>query len=563
MRRAQPEATDFNDVLLRHIEESADLMRARDTLFVVLVTTAGAALTTVAGEEMLLADMLGRMDVADLELAEATWVSLPPKEAIEFFRRKVPMVRDEYEALQDRYKAKGFHVTGLRHRYAVEKVHAALSEAIERGATKRDFIKALRDPGNSAGLQRLTRRHLELVFDHNVLAAYSAGRYQQMTRPDVLAARPFWQYSTAGDGGVRPVHRAMHGRVFAADNPVWDEWWPPNGYKCRCTVFSLSPDDIEREGLKVEDAPPHSAEVDGKVVQIVPDPGFSGSPRTQARADAVIGRMRKRVKADGSLRAPQLAQIEVPKDPGGSTRPARPAVFNSAGDILRSQDRRRAAKLDELAGLTRSGAVQEAEDVGGFFNIFPRGQLGHVPKDEVWVEIPLYSQNLDTAEQLVLRLAGRPDVGHLVERTDVATRVSYGPWNPQVWPDPEVVFDDFMEAKQRQIIRAGETFASSSETVLRIRVRNQADLDAAKSVALETETSKGGSHVRRAWETGDIRIRGTAIAAQDEQFRSATLNRRPRGSGEQVVLSKSPLAGWKSDPVTVNAKLWDFLPAGG
>ena len=550
--RAVDKTEEFADAIAKHIDDSEDLMKARATLFAMLMSTAGAGLATAASEELLHADTLSRLEVATrvqgVELAEAKYADLEPVDAINFFRKKRVMTPRELSALEDAYLARGFAVAGLQQRYALERVHGLLSEAIERGTTKRDFVRQLNTQFDKWGLTRLGDHHVRTVFDTNLASAYAAGRFAQMQR--VRKARPYWQYKTAGDRRVRPSHAAMNGRVFRADDPVWDRWFPPNGFRCRCTVVSVSKDELERDGLKVDQEPPGQVEVDGQVHQVVPDMGFGGSPRVQARADEAVQKLRKRARKLGALRAPELTPIAEMK-PG---RPA-PPVHNSAGDLLRIEDARRARVVDRYAGLSPDRAESLAREQP-FFNVFKKGELGRVPKGEAWVEVPLYSQNLDTAEQLVRRVAGEPGIGHLVGRMQVSGRASYGAYDTARWIDPEVVWD---AAGARRLGYTGSTTMSrSTAAVLRFPVKSDAELEALIRTVRQAETGHGAA-VRRAWETGDFRVRGSA--ADVKGFERAFLNRRNRGSGEQVVLSRGgPIPGWRSEPVQVNARLFEFLP---
>lgn len=117
------------------------------------------------------------------------------------------------------------------------------------------------------------------VFRTNLQTAYSVGRYQQMTRPEVLRRRPYWQYDAVMDERTRPTHRALHGKVFRADHPFWDKWYPPNGYRCRCTVISLSEEQVRRMGLAVEEATPEWVErPDGVPQPLLPDRGWDHNP---------------------------------------------------------------------------------------------------------------------------------------------------------------------------------------------------------------------------------------------------------------------------------------------
>lgn len=47
------------------------------------------------------------------------------------------------------------------------------------------------------------------------------------------------QYRTAGDGRVRPEHRVLHNVTLPYGDPFWDEFFPPNGWRCRCTVVQV------------------------------------------------------------------------------------------------------------------------------------------------------------------------------------------------------------------------------------------------------------------------------------------------------------------------------------
>lgn len=50
------------------------------------------------------------------------------------------------------------------------------------------------------------------------------------------------QYRTAGDDQVRPEHAALHGITLPPSDPFWDEFYPPNGWNCRCNVVQVLKD---------------------------------------------------------------------------------------------------------------------------------------------------------------------------------------------------------------------------------------------------------------------------------------------------------------------------------
>ena len=124
-----------------------------------------------------------------------------------------------------------------------------------------DFLEA-------EGYEGLDPLQADNIFRTNIQTAYNVGHYEQMTEPSVMKLRPYWQYDAVNDSSTRPSHLAMDGRVFPADSPVWDTWFPPNGFRCRCTVKTLSKRQVEQRGLTVEEGFP----------PVAPDPHFSTNP---------------------------------------------------------------------------------------------------------------------------------------------------------------------------------------------------------------------------------------------------------------------------------------------
>jgi len=85
---------------------------------------------------------------------------------------------------------------------------------------------------------------------------------------------------TAGDDHVRqrPLHNhaVMHGKVFAIDHPIWNTWWPPAGYNCRCFIGTISAAEARDLGYTGAEptGPWHIAPDTG--LPALPDPGFGG-----------------------------------------------------------------------------------------------------------------------------------------------------------------------------------------------------------------------------------------------------------------------------------------------
>lgn len=98
--------------------------------------------------------------------------------------------------------------------------------------------------------------------------AHNAAHYVADQDPAIQEILWGYKYVTAGDERVREEHIAMDGVTAAKNDPIWDIWWPPNGWNCRCILVSV----FESE------KPVGPQLVDGG--QPMPDPGFVGNPAT-------------------------------------------------------------------------------------------------------------------------------------------------------------------------------------------------------------------------------------------------------------------------------------------
>jgi hypothetical protein len=108
------------------------------------------------------------------------------------------------------------------------------------------------------GLERVVR---ELLRGHGLLDlplhqfVYAAERWQQMTDPDVVSARPYLRYVCARLPDSRASHLEKHGLVLPVRHPFWSIWYPPNGLNCFCTVQSVSKSLLDRRRWTVSAAP--------------------------------------------------------------------------------------------------------------------------------------------------------------------------------------------------------------------------------------------------------------------------------------------------------------------
>lgn len=201
------------------------------------------------------------------------------KEALEYLQQKKALPAEAYRQLEGEAKARAFSVAGFSKAEILEQFLKELEKAVEEGETKAMFQERMNGFLEGAGYGALNPWRMDVVFRTNLQTAFNAGHYKSMTEPEVKKRRPYWQYQTAGDGDVRPAHAAMEGRVYRCDDPIWDVWYPPNGFRCRCIVASLTEEQVRREGLMVEELMPHEVDREtGEAIFYWPDKGFTGNP---------------------------------------------------------------------------------------------------------------------------------------------------------------------------------------------------------------------------------------------------------------------------------------------
>ena len=101
------------------------------------------------------------------------------------------------------------------------------------------------------GISARAPHYWETVYRTNLATSYQVGRWKQITEPAVRAARPYLRYVSARLPTSRQSHVDKHGLVYPTDHPFWRQWYPPNGFNCKCTVMSVSESLLDRRGWKM------------------------------------------------------------------------------------------------------------------------------------------------------------------------------------------------------------------------------------------------------------------------------------------------------------------------
>ena len=78
--------------------------------------------------------------------------------------------------------------------------------------------------------------YLRAEYNFIQASAQMAGKWERFMED---GDRYNLQYRTVCDDKVRPEHAALHGVTLPITDSFWEEFYPPNGWGCRCTVVQV------------------------------------------------------------------------------------------------------------------------------------------------------------------------------------------------------------------------------------------------------------------------------------------------------------------------------------
>lgn len=206
--------------------------------------------------------MAGNKPRFDLPEPEIIMEGVTPDAALEFWQWRAKLTDEEAKVLGEGTRHRAFYVSGLARHDLVMLVSDGIEEALKNGETLETFKERIAEAIRTQGWHDY---RVENIFRTNMQTAYAAGRYKKMQA--VKKSRPYWQYMAIMDRRVRPSHAILNGMVYPADHEFWKTNYPPNGFRCRCGVRSLSARQVKRMGLEVQEE--------------MPGPGVWTDPKTE------------------------------------------------------------------------------------------------------------------------------------------------------------------------------------------------------------------------------------------------------------------------------------------
>lgn len=153
-----------------------------------------------------------------------------------------------------------FTVSRLARLDLLQAIYEGIVQSVQGNLSRRDWMddieelltkagwwgkKAVTDPADGEiKFTEFNPVRLRLIYDMNTRQAYATGLWERVDR--AKRTHPYVRYITRRDERVRAAHRAWDNLVLPVDHPFWKTHWPPNGWRCRCRVMSMSQAEYDR-----------------------------------------------------------------------------------------------------------------------------------------------------------------------------------------------------------------------------------------------------------------------------------------------------------------------------
>lgn len=190
--------------------------------------------------------------------------NLPPEEAVKYFQAKGFAITWDWHEMLERAHDTAFTVAKATNLEVLQTIRDQVDRIFTEGITNEEFNKILEPKlkelgwwGNDVYLDannepvpytKGSRWRLNTIYQTNASVGYSTGRFNEQL--ENIEFQPYWEYVAIFDGATRPLHRQMSGLIFRADDPFWANFYPPNGWRCRCRVVAHSASFVEGRGIQ-------------------------------------------------------------------------------------------------------------------------------------------------------------------------------------------------------------------------------------------------------------------------------------------------------------------------
>lgn len=135
------------------------------------------------------------------------------------------------DAMRKRLQRSNWVFSGMK---TFHELNEAFPSLLDENGNRKPFEQFLND------VQKIDRtyngNYLRAEYNFVQASAEMAAKWERFMED---GDRYNLQYRTAKDDKVRPEHAELDGVTLPPSDPFWTEFYPPNGWNCRCTVVQV------------------------------------------------------------------------------------------------------------------------------------------------------------------------------------------------------------------------------------------------------------------------------------------------------------------------------------
>lgn len=135
------------------------------------------------------------------------------------------------DAMRQRLTRSNFIFSGMK---TFHELNEAFPSLIDENGNRKPFEQFLNEVQSIDSTYN--SNYLRAEYNFVQASAEMAAKWERFMQD---GDRYYLQYRTAGDDKVRPEHAALNGVTLPPSDPFWEEFYPPNGWNCRCTVVQV------------------------------------------------------------------------------------------------------------------------------------------------------------------------------------------------------------------------------------------------------------------------------------------------------------------------------------
>lgn len=135
------------------------------------------------------------------------------------------------DTMRKRLQRSDYIFSGMK---TFHELNEAFPSLLDENGNRKSFEQFLNDVQSIDSTYN--RNYLRAEYNFVQASANMAAKWEDFMRD---GDRYNLQYRTAGDDKVRPEHAALDRVTLPITDPFWEEYYPPNGWNCRCTVVQV------------------------------------------------------------------------------------------------------------------------------------------------------------------------------------------------------------------------------------------------------------------------------------------------------------------------------------